>query len=55
MTKQEALFRAIGQLEESKLAQSEHTMLNLSHAQEDKNMDNKKCKRRILPNILVAI
>ena len=55
MTKQEALFRAIGQLEESQLAQSEHTMLNLSHAQEDKNMDNKKCKRRILPNILVAI
>lgn len=55
MTKQEALFRAIGQLEESQLAQSEHIMLNLSDAQEDKNMDNKKCKRRILPNILVAI
>ena len=55
MTKQEALFRAIGQLEESQLAQTEHTMLNLSHAQEDENMDKKKCKRRILPNILVAV
>ena len=55
MTKQEALFRAIGQLEESQLAQTEDTMLNLSYAQEDENMDKKKCKRRILPNILVAV
>lgn len=55
MTKQEALFRAIGQLEESQLAQSEHSMLIFSHAQEDENMDKKKCKRRILPNILVAV
>lgn len=55
MTKQEALFRAIGQLEESQLARSEHTMRNLSVVQEDENMDKNRHKRRILPSILVAI
>lgn len=55
MTKQEFLFRAIGQLEESQLARSEHTMRNLSDVQEDENMDKNRHKRRILPGILVAI